>query len=230
MEIRGKGVVIEGKWIRIAHLAEGYDFEDDVAAMLDALRQSESRIDIFTFIQSLSQTKPNYDYPMESDNFAALPVSTFDHWFAKQITSKTRNKIRKAEESGLTVREVPFDDALIRGIAAINDETPVRQGMRYWHYKDDLETVRKKNGTFLSRSVFLGVFFEENLIGYAKLVSDEGQGQAGLMQILSMICHRDKAPTNLLMAQAVRSCADRSIPYLWYANFSYGKKQKDSLS
>jgi hypothetical protein len=78
--------------------------------------------------------------------------------------------------------------------------------------------------------VFIGVFFEETLIGYAKLVTDEAGGQAGLMQILSMIRHRDKAPNNLLIAQAVRSCAERQIPYLWYANFAYGKKQQDSLS
>ena len=50
------------------------------------------------------------------------------------------------------------------------------------------------------------------------------------MQIISMIRHRDKAPTNALVAQAVRSCAERGIAYLWYANFSYGKKQPDSLA
>jgi hypothetical protein len=50
------------------------------------------------------------------------------------------------------------------------------------------------------------------------------------MQIVSMIQHRDKAPTNALIAQAVRSCAERGIPHLWYANFSYGKKQCDSLA
>jgi len=65
---------------------------------------------------------------------------------------------------------------------------------------------------------------------FAKLVSDEAQGQAGLMQILSMIQHRDKAPTNALIAQAVRSCAERGIPYLVYAKFTYGDKQRDSLS
>jgi hypothetical protein len=37
------------------------------------------------------------------------------------------------------------------------------------------------------------------------------------MHILSMIRHREKAPTNALIAQAVRSCAERGIPYLWYA-------------
>jgi hypothetical protein len=45
-----------------------------------------------------------------------------------------------------------------------------------------------------------------------------------------MIKHRDKAPTNALIAQAVRSCVERRIPYLVYRQFSYGKKQRDSLS
>jgi hypothetical protein len=50
------------------------------------------------------------------------------------------------------------------------------------------------------------------------------------MNIVSMIQHRDKAPTNALIARAVRSCADRGISYLVYSNFAYGKKQRDSLS
>jgi len=230
MDICGKEVTIEGKWVRIARLAEGFDSADDLEVVLDALRKSGHRIDLFTFIQRLSETSPNHTYTMEWDNFAVLPVSTFEHWFTQQIKTQTRNKIRKSEKAGLTVREVPFDDELIRGISAINDESPVRQGRPFWHYKDDLETVRRKNGSFLSQAVFIGVFHEGVMIGYAKLVSDPTREQAGLMQILSMIQHRDKAPTNLLIAEAVRSCAQRSIPNLWYANFSYGKKEKDGLS
>jgi len=86
------------------------------------------------------------------------------------------------------------------------------------------------NATFLDRSIFIGAFFDGTLIGFVKLVTNEDSSQAGLMQIVSMIQHRDKAPTNALIAQAVRSCADRKIPHLWYANFSYGKKQTDSLA
>jgi hypothetical protein len=50
------------------------------------------------------------------------------------------------------------------------------------------------------------------------------------MNIVSLIQHRDKAPTNALVARAVRSCAERGISYLVYSNFAYGKKQRDSLS
>ncbi len=231
MEVCGKEIRIRGRLIRIAFLdAEGYQFLEEPEAALESLRNCGARIDLFTFIQKLSDTSPKSCHPMEWDNMAALRVSTFDDWMKQQIDFKVRNKVRKAEKNGVVVREVPLDDALVRGISAIYNECPVRQGKRFWHYGKDLETVRRMNGTFLNQSVFIGAFFQDNLIGFVKLVSDEDRSQAGLMQIISMIQHRDKAATNALIAQAVRSCASRSISHLWYANFSYGKKQPDSLA
>jgi hypothetical protein len=231
MRICDKEVEIEGKLIRIARLdAEGFDFLEDPEVALRVLQKSRSRIDLFTFIQQLSDPLPKYTYPMEQDNMAVLRISTFDDWMKHQIDFKARNKARKAAKNGVVVREVPFDDDLIKGISEIYNESPLRQGKPFWHYGKDLEAVRKVNETFLDRSTFIGAFLESSLIGFVKLVSNEDGSQAGLMQIISMIQHRDKAPTNALIAQAVQSCADRGISHLWYAKFSYGTKQRDSLA
>jgi hypothetical protein len=231
MKVCGKDVDVEGGLIRIARLtAEKYEFLDDPKAALAGLRESGTRIDLFTFMQKLSDTSPRYDYPMEWDNLAALPVSTFDEWWTKQINGKTRNMVRRAEKKGVVVREVPFDEAFVRGISGIYNESPTRQGKPFAHYRKDVEAVRRENGTFLDRSVFIGAFLGEELIGFAKLVSDEHGHQAALMQIISMIQHRDSAPTNALIAQAVRSCAERKTAYLVYANFAYRNKQRDSLA
>jgi hypothetical protein len=231
LELCGKAIRIDGNLVRIGYLdGEGYQFLEDPEVGLQALRKSGSRIDLFTFIQKLSDASPKYNYPMEWDNLAVLRISTFNDWMTHQINFKVRNKIRKAEKNGMVVREVPFDDALVRGIHAVYNESPIRQGKRFWHYGEDLETIRRIKATFLERSIFIGAFFEDSLIGFAKLVANEDGTQAGLMHILSMIQHRDKAPTNALIAQAVRSCAEREIPNLWYANFSYGRKQRDSLA
>jgi hypothetical protein len=62
------------------------------------------------------------------------------------------------------------------------------------------------------------------------LVMNETGTHACLVHILSMIQHKDKAPTNALIAYAVKTCASRGISYLVYENFTYGKKQSDSLS
>jgi len=230
MEICGKEIRIRGKLARIAYLdGEGFEFLDRPEEALGVLRQSERRIDLFTFIQKLSEPSPKYPYLMEWDNFAALRISTFDDWMAR-LRPRIRTIVRKTERDGVLVREVPFDDALIRGIHAIYNETPIRQGRRFWHYGKNLEAVRTMKATFPDRSIFIGAFFQEKLIGFAKLVGSEDWGQAGLMHILSSIAHRDKAPTNALIAQAVRACAERQIKYLWYANFNYGKREGDSLA
>jgi hypothetical protein len=231
MKICGKETRVQGGLVRTARLAaDGYEFLADPQAAVEELRSSGMRIDLFTFVQQLPETTPHYAYRMEWDNVAALPVSTYEYWWTRQINNKTRNIVRRAESKGVTAREVPFDAALVRGITEIYNESPIRQGKPFLHYRKDLETVRQMSATFLDRSVFIGAFFEERLVGFAKLVSDDARRQAGVMHIIAMIKHRDKSPTNALIAQAVRSCAERRIPYLVYRQFSYGKKQRDSLS
>lgn len=198
--------------------------------MIAGLRKSGTRIDLFTFLQKLPDSKPKYDYPMEMDNLAAIPLTTFDNWWNKQIGFKARNKAKQSEKKGVTIREVPFDDTLVRGIWEIYNECPVRQGRKFTHYGKDIETVRREEATYLDTSVFLGAFFEDRMIGFVKMVWDETRTQAGLMNIVSTIKDRDKAPTNGLVVQAVRSCTERNISYLVYANFTYGKKEKDSVA
>lgn len=232
----GEDIRIQGKFVRTARLElEKYEFLDDPTAVIEDLRSSGVRIDLFTFLQRLpesilSKPSPKYDYPMEWDNLAVLPVSTFDHWWNHQIRSVPRNRARQAEKKGVSVREVPFDDTLVKGIWEIYNECPVRQGVKFLHYGRNMDWVRVHAGTFLDRSIFIGAFLGEQLIGFIKLVADSARTQACTMHILSMVQDREKSPTNALIAQAVRSCADRRIRYLVYQNFSYGKKQGDSLS
>lgn len=231
MEICNEVIRTKGMLFRTAYLdGEGYQFPPNPESALEFIRKYETRIDLFTFIPRLSDTKRIYRYPMEWDNMAVLSLTTYDHWITHQISSRVRSIVRKTARDGLVVREVPFDDALIRGISAIYNETPVRQGRRFGHYGIGLDDLRKMKSTFLDRATFIGAFFEGKLVGFAKLVADEERSQAGLMHILSMIQHRDKAPTNALIAQAVRSCVDRGISYLWYVKFYYGQKGHDSLA
>jgi hypothetical protein len=231
MKILNKELRVSGKLIRIAHLdGDKYERLSDPEGTIEAIRTSGARVDLFTVMQTLPQTPPQYDYPIEWDNLAVVPVSTFEHWWTKQINNKTRNMVRRAEKNGVVVREVPFDDALVRGITAIYNEMPTRQGKPFPHYGKDVETIRRISGTFLDQSAFIGAYLGDSLIGFIKLVSDKEHTQASLMHIVGMYQHRDKAPTNALIAQAVRSCADRNISHLVYSNFAYGKKTRDTLS
>ena len=226
-----KQVRVRGRFLRIAQLeADKYYFLEDPERFVAQLKSCGTRIDLFTFIQKLPDTTKKYPFPMEWDNFAALPITTFDNWWNDTLGFKGRNKAKQAQKKGVVVREVPFDRELVKGIWSVYNECPFRQGKPFSHFGKDEETVYKEEATFLDTSVFIGAYSGEELIGFIKLVYDETKTQAGLMNICSMIKERDKAPTNALVVQAVRSCADRGIPYLVYANFAYGAKQKSSLS
>jgi hypothetical protein len=231
MNICGKDIKIQGRLVRIACVdGEKFTFPDDPGAVLDGLRKSGARVDLFTFLQKIPEILPKYSYPMELDNLAVVEVSTFDHWWSRQIRSLARNRARQAEKRGVVLREVPFDEATVKGIWEIYNECPVRQGKRFIHYEKDLPTVHEHAGTFLDRSIFIGAFLDGKMIGFIKMVLDEARTYACIIHIVSMMQHRDKAPTNALIAQAVRSCADRGLSFLVYENFAYGKKQGDSLS
>ena len=231
MSVCSRELKIQGRLCRIAHIdGDGYKFLDDPELFLAELRRSKMRVDLFTFMQKLPETSPKHPYPMEWDNMAVLPISTFDHWWTEQIGFKARNKAKQAEKKGIVVREVPFDDVLVRGIWEIYNESPVRQERLFPHYGKSLEVVREVSGTFLDSSIFLGAFDAEKLIGFIKITADDSWTQAGIMHIVSLLGYRDKSPTNALISQAVRSCADRGISYLVYAQFAYGKKVRSSLS
>jgi hypothetical protein len=227
----GKDMKVQGRIVRIARLeGEKHTFPDDIEAVIDGLRKCGRRADIFTFLQRASDTSPKYSYPMEYDNLAVLPVSTFENWWNHQIRSYPRNRARQAEKKGVTFREVQFGDELIRGICGIYNETPIRQGKAFPHYGMTPEQARDYAGTFLNQSAYIGAFLDDTMIGFIKLTVDEGRNQACMVHILSMVQHNDKAPTNALIAQAVRYCAEHKVPYLVYEHFQYGNKQGDSLS
>ncbi len=229
--IDGTQIRVEEGLLRVARLeAEKYHFPRDPAAILPGLRNQRPRIDLFTFTQRFSQPDLRYPYPMETENVAALPVCTFDDWWTRQIDNKTRNMVRKGARAGVVVREVPFSDDLVSGIWTIYNECPVRQGRPFRHYGKSLGCVYDELATFLDCSIFLGAFLEGILIGFAKLICDDARTQLGIMSIVSMIGQRDKAPTNTLIAEAVRSCAERRIPHLVYADFAYRKRDKDGVA
>lgn len=231
MNVYGKEIMVRGRLVRIARLAdEGFDFVENPEATARALRESGSRIDLFSFMPRLPCVSPDDRYLMEWDNVAALPISTYENWWTHQIDSKTRNMVRRAEKKGVVVREVDFDEALVKGIWEIHNECPFRQGRPFLHYGENLEETRKVIMTFLDSSIFIGALLEGQLIGFVKLTIDAARSQAAVMHIVSMIRHRDKAATNALVAQAVRTCSERKIPYLVYSKFAYRKRKRDSLS
>jgi hypothetical protein len=222
-ETNGKAFTINRRGlIRLCSLRdEYYEFVENPVALLRQLKgNAAGEADLFTFTEPVSHPEPRFPYHLEFDSAAVLFLSTFEHWWKKQINDKTRNMVRKAQKAGVEIRAVEFGDDLVRGIQAIYDEVPIRQGRRFRHYGKDLETLHREHGTFLAQSQFFGSYYDGKLIGFIKLV--HGRGVSWLMNILSMISHRNKAPNNALIAKAVEICAEQGVCRLQYGTGNSG--------
>ncbi len=225
-------IVVKGRFVRVAEIFDEYWLErrnlPDPLVVLDGIRNSDEKSDLFTFAQRIPDTEPRFDFPFEWENYAVIQMDTYDDWFRKKISSSARRNIRASEKRGVVVRASQFDDAYVRGIMAIYNESPIRQGRRFWHYGKDIAEVRAENGTYSERSTFLASYYQDEMIGYCKIVWDERS--AAIMQIISRMKFYDKRPNNALLATAVRQCCSRGIPYLLYEKFVYGKKTESSLT
>jgi hypothetical protein len=200
---------------------EWYEFVDDPGSFLDHLKQSKIKADIFTFLQPIPDLKPKYfGYHLEWESVAVLPIETYEKWWTGQINDKTRNMVRKAQKKGIDIRLANFDDQFVEGIVSIYNECPIRQGKPFKHFGKNFATIREDHITFSDRTDFIGAYLGDELIGFAKLVYLGVT--ASLMQIISKMSHRDKAPTNGLIAKAVERCAQSGISHLHYGVWSRG--------
>ena len=229
-EICGRTVVVTGKWIRIAQVkdedvVEGVTVEDP-GSFITKLKESKLRADVLTFAQRPPEITPKYDYHWEWDNWAAIPTTCFKDWW-ENLPQESRKNVRRAARRGVTVKVVPFDDNLVNGVFKIYNQTPVRDGRPFWHFGKDFETVRRELATYLDRSEFIGAYWNEDLIGFIKMVYVDHV--ATLFHVISMNEHYDKRPMNALIAKAAELCEQKGISHLIYAKFIYGNKRRSSL-
>jgi hypothetical protein len=191
--VDGLEVTVSGTIRRIASLrAEFYEYVGNPSTFLPHLRDSGLRADVFTFLQETAERRPRFDFQIEPESIAALHIKNFDTWWKNQLNDKTRNMIRKAQKAGVQVSVVPYDDKLIEGIVGIYNENPMRQGKPFAHYGKGFETIKKDHVSYVESSDFIAAYHREELIGFAKLV--HRPGVSSLMQIISKISHRHKAP------------------------------------
>jgi hypothetical protein len=203
---------------------EWYDDVDDPDAVIEELRtQGDFKPDLLTFWQRIPEIAPRFQYPLEWEYIAVLPVVSYEHWWKNQIKSRVRNLVRHSEKQGVVVKRVPFDDRFVQGMTTIFNETRVRQGRPFWHYGKDFETVKRQFSRFLFREYTIGAYLGEEMVGFMMLGNAGRFGLTG--QIISSIRHRDKAPNNALIAKGVEVCDAEKLGYLIYLLWS-----DDSLS
>jgi hypothetical protein len=226
--IRGQEFLIAGEIFKILKLKDEWDVDikDPHAVIEDVKNDRATRADVFYFRQRLPHTKPIYEFHKVIDNAAAIPITTYEDWW-KEVNRRVRLKVNKAQRLGVTVRVSAFSDDLVQHMKEIFDDDPLRQGVPFRLYKKSHSYIKDKMGTFADRADFLCAFYDQEPIGILKLVYS---GQiARMMTIIGKISSRDKAPVNAMLSKAVELCVQKSIRFLMYGRFYYGKKGFDSV-
>jgi hypothetical protein len=222
-QVAGQTVIANGRWLRMASLRDELMVEGDVLSapesFVTALKATGLRADVFTFAQKLHQTTARHAYRHEMDNRAVIPITTYADWWDNRAESSVRRAVRKATKVGVIVKVVELDDALVAGIVDIYNETPTRQGRAFWHYQKPAALVKAENATYPDRSIFIGAYHGDELIGFVRLITYDDN--ADLVQIISKMKHFDKRPQNALIAKAVEICEERKIARLTYGAFVY---------
>jgi hypothetical protein len=228
--VAGRQVIAKGGWVKTASIFDEGETPGELVpapeAFVAALKQSGLKADVLTFFQRPPDLKPKFPFPIEWENYAAVPITTFEAWWDK-LPQEARKNTRRAAKRGVEVKVVPFDDELARGIHRICNETPVRQGRPFWHYGKDFAAIKREHATYAERSDFIAAYFAGELIGFIKMVYVDRV--ASILAILALNSHYDKRPMNALLTKAVEVCAQKGVGYFVYGNYVYGNKKDSSL-
>jgi hypothetical protein len=196
---------------------------------IEKLKSDQGRTvkaDIFTFTQKPPADRPKYPFTMEWESVAAIHLVSFNEWW-ESLPQETRKNVRRSQKRGVVVRIRDFDDDLIHGIRAVNDDAPLRQGMRNAYYGKSFDETKKLYGEFLGRCDFICAYFGDELIGFLHLIY---RGEvASILNLTTKPSHFDKRPANSLLATAVGVCAEKRISHITYGRYNYGNKHDSPL-
>ena len=82
--------------IRVARLEhEWYDDIVDPLELIARLAEKPAKADLFTFWQRLPDTEPRFDFHMERESLAALPVKTFADLFGVELKPGECRQLRR---------------------------------------------------------------------------------------------------------------------------------------
>ena len=232
LEVNGKTLIVRGRGIRMAVVHDEEWLETDLEDPELCVRKLKEhgvtgvRADIFTFTQKTPGTPPKFAYAMEWDSVAAARTTSFKEWW-ENLPQESRKNVRRSQKRGVIVTIKDFDDELIRGIMGVNNDSPMRQGRANIHFGKSFELVKKDQFSFLDRSNFVCAYFNNQLVGYLKVVYRGNV--ASILDLAVKASHNDKRPANALVAKVVELCEAKGVSYLTFGMFNHGNKRESPL-
>lgn len=233
LQVNGTELIAKGKRLRTAFVRGEEMMETELenpGLYIEKLKHEAKdllKADLFTFTQKLPETCPKFSYPMEWESVAAIDSASFSVWW-ESLPQETRKNVRRSQKRGVVILvNDQLDDQLIQGIREVNDDSPIRQGLRNAYYGKSAEETRKLYGEFMGRCEFICAYANGKLIGFLHLIY---RGEiASILNLTTKPSEFDKRPANALVAKAVELCESKGISCISYGLFNYGNKRDDPL-
>jgi hypothetical protein len=232
IRVRERTVITIGKWLKVASVHDEFFVEGEIvpepARFIPQVKHWNLKPDLFTFAQKINDLTPRFPFYLEWEDFAVIPITTYEDWLKNGIRKGGRVNLHRATREGVVVRAVAYDDHFVQGIKDLYDETPLRQGKPFWHHGKSFEDIKKIHGTYSERAEYIGAYFEDELIGFLKMVYVDNIAKT--MNVIGKEKYFRKRPTNALIAKAVEICAEKGIAYLNYGQYRFPGRKDSSLS
>lgn len=211
-------ISVSGRVLKIAKLRhEWFEYLADPAAFVKEAKSARVA-DILTFLQEAHVGRPKFPFQNAPASASVLTFKSFDDWW-KNLNFKARNKVRKAQKSGVELRPAKLDDNFVRGVEIIYNESPLRQGRKFTHYGKDFATIKNDLSSFLECAFFIGAYHQDRLIGFMKLF--EGDKILRTVHIIATFADRDKCVMDALIARAVEVADKKNIFHLHYGDWAH---------
>ena len=221
-----------GRWLKRANLLDETYLQGTIVPdpeyLIARLKVWEERPDLLEFPLKVNTADPHYDYHTEWDDFAVMPITTYEHWLKSTIKKDVKENLRRAVREGVIARVVAYDDNFVQGIKNLCDETPIRQGKRFWHHGKSFEAIKEVHGSFRDRAEFIGAYLDGELIGFLKMVYVDTYAKT--VHVISKEKFHQKRPTNALIAKAVEVCAEKQLSHFIYGEYNFPGKRNTSLT
>jgi hypothetical protein len=218
--INGKEITVRGTLLRTARLRhEWCQFLDRPADEIEELRRQRPIADVFTFVREISDPSTGFSFHSEPATVAVLPVATYQKWW-DEMGFKARNKVRKGLKSGVQIRSAELTHEFAQGVESIYNETPVKQGRRFYHYGKTAREIEEELASFRDQSLLVGAYWQGELIGFMKLF--RGKSVLRTVHIIVKTAHRDKCVMDALIAKGVELCEENEAEYLHYGSWTEG--------
>jgi hypothetical protein len=232
IRICDRTVIAVGKWLKVASIHDESCVEGEIVPepelFIAELKRWNLKPDLFTFAQKVSDLTPRFGFYLEWEEFAVIPITTYEDWLRNRIRRGARVNLHRASREGVVVRAVPYDDHFVQGITDLYDETPTRQGRPFWHHGKSFDDIKKVHGTYRERAEYIGAYFEDELIGFIKMVYVGNIART--MNVIGKEKYFRKRPTNALIAKAVEICAEKGIAYLIYGQYRFPGRKENTLA